>query len=296
MIDDKRRVWEHLAAMQRPKSIAERRAVYDALFSEFKLAPDITAEPVSGPGFRGEWLTPPDAEEGRALLYMHGGGYVRGSLQSHGHMVGEIARAARCRVLNLDYRLAPEHRFPAAVEDTLAAYAHLLETGLAPERIALAGDSAGAGLVVAAMLKLRDEGGRLPACGWSLSGWFDMEALGESMRLKEQADPYVRREFILALAQDYLGDGDRRHPLAAPIHADLRGLPPLLLQVGSAETLLDDSVEFCRRAALADLRVTLEIWPDMAHVWHLFFTWLEDARKAVAAGGAFVLKQTGGAA
>lgn len=156
----------------------------------------------------------------------------------------------------------------------------------------LAGDSAGAGLVLAAMLTLRDEGEPMPGCGWSLSGWFDLEALGESMRLKEEADPYVRKAFILALAEEYLGDGDRKHPLAAPIHADLAGLPPLLLQVGSAEVLLDDSLAFARKAALADVNVTLEVWPDMAHVWHLFHEWIPEARDAIAVGGRFAAKWT----
>lgn len=295
MKDAYKRVFDHLATMPRPPELEERRRIYDERFSVFKLADDITITPVEEEDFKGEWLTPPDADLTRAVIYMHGGGYVRGSLKSHRHMVGEIARAAGCPAFHVDYRLAPEHPFPAGLEDVVAAFKHFVAKGITPQKIALGGDSAGSGLVVAAMVMLRDQNHPLPGCGWSLSGWFDLEARGASFVEKVAQDAYVRAEYIIQLAEQYLGDRDRHTPLAAPIYADLADLPPLLLQVGSAEVLLDDTMEFARRAGHANLDVKVEVWPNMQHVWHLFPDWLEEARDAIAAGGAFVKKHTGAA-
>jgi acetyl esterase/lipase len=219
---------------------------------------------------------------------LHGGGYVIGSLDSHRHLAAEAGRASGCRTLTLDYRLAPENPFPAAVEDAVAGYRHLLGRGLQPGRVALAGDSAGGGLVVAAMVAIRDAGLPQPACGWCLSPWVDMEATGETMTSKAAADPTVQRAGILEMARLYLGGADPRSPLAAPIYADLSGLAPLLIQVGAAETLLDDALALAKAAGVADVRVALQIWPEMIHVWHLFHPELAAGRRAIAAGGDWV--------
>jgi len=260
----------------------------DAAFSQYRVAPEVTVEPVTANGVRAEWTSTPQDDRDAALLYVHGGGYVIGSLDSHRHVVSEAGRAARAWALALDYRLAPEHPFPAAVEDAVAGYRYLLSRGARPGRIAIAGDSAGGGLVVAAMLAIREAGLAQPACGWCISPWVDMEGIGESMSSKAETDPMVQREPLLEMAKLYLGGADPRSPLAAPIYADLRGLAPLLIQVGAAETLLDDAVRLAKTAGAADVRVDLQVWPEMVHVWHLFHPELKAGRQAIEAGGAYV--------
>jgi acetyl esterase/lipase len=195
---------------------------------------------------------------------------------------------AACWALSLDYRLAPEHPFPAAVDDALAAYRFLLGRGIRPGRIAIAGDSAGGGLVVAAMLAIRDAGLAQPACGWCISPWLDMEAIGDTMESKAAQDPTVQKAGILDMARMYLNGANPRSPLAAPIYGDLRGLAPLLIQVGAAETLLDDAIRLAKIAGAADVRVDLQIWPEMIHVWHLFHPELGAGRRAIEEGGAWV--------
>jgi acetyl esterase/lipase len=278
-----------LAARPRPPELAERRRRLDALGAQYGLPADHRIEYASAGGVPAEWGEAPGADASRALLYLHGGGYAAGSLVSHRHMVAAAARAAGVRSLALDYRLAPEHPFPAAVEDALAGYRHLLDAaGVAPGRIAVGGDSAGGGLVVAVLVAIRDRGLPLPGCGWCVSPWVDLEGIGDSMAAKDAEDPMVRRPYLLELAEAYLGGADPRTPLAAPLYADLRGLPPLLVQVGAAETLLDDAVRLAGRAGAADVAVTLEVWPEMIHVWHLFHPQLAAGRRAIAAAGRFM--------
>jgi epsilon-lactone hydrolase len=282
-----------IAARPRASEIAQMRIDLDARGLAVGLPADVTVKPVSANGVEAEWTWTPDANPSNAILYLHGGGYVIGSLDSHRHLAAEVGRASGARTLALHYRLAPEHPFPAPVEDTVAAYRYLLASGLQPNRIALAGDSAGGGLVVAALLAIREAGLTLPACAWCLSPWVDMEALGQSFTDRSAADPTVQRETIQMMAQWYLGGSDPRHRHAAPIYGDLRGLPPLLIQVGAAETLLDDSVTLARKAGAADVVVDLQIWPEMIHIWHIYFPVLSAARRAIAAGGSFVRNALG---
>jgi acetyl esterase/lipase len=188
----------------------------------------------------------------------------------------------------LDYRLAPEHPFPAAVEDAVAGYRYLLSRGFAAARIAIAGDSAGGGLTIALLVSLRDAGLPLPACAWCVSPWVDLEGGGASMTAKASVDPMVQPAYLIELAAAYLGGADPRTPLAAPLHADLRQLPPMLIQVGSAETLLDDAVRLAGAAGAADVRVRLEVWPDMIHVWHLFYQQVTAGHRALAEAGTFI--------
>jgi epsilon-lactone hydrolase len=277
-----------IAARPRATEIAQMRLDADARAKAFTLPQDVTVQPVSANGVSAEWTSTPDADPSSAILYLHGGGYVICSLNSHRHLMAEVGRASGSRTLAIDYRLAPEHPFPAPVEDTVAAYRYLLDSGLKPNRIALAGDSAGGGLVVGSMLAIREAGLPMPACGWCISPWVDMEALGESFIDRAATDPTVQKETIQMMAQYYLGGADPRHPHAAPIYGDLRGLPPLLIQVGAAETLLDDSIILARKAGAADVLVDLQIWPEMIHIWHIFFPMLSAGRRAIAAGGTFV--------
>jgi acetyl esterase/lipase len=282
-----------IAATPRATEIAQMRLDSDARGKAFGLADDVTVQPVSANGVKAEWTSTPDASPANAILYLHGGGYVICSLDSHRHLAAEVGRAAGARTLAIDYRLAPEHPFPAPIEDTVAAYRYLLDSGLKPNRIALAGDSAGGGLVIGSMLAIREAGLPLPACGWCISPWVDMEALGGSFVDRAETDPTVQKATILMMAGLYLGDADPRHPHAAPLYGDLRGLPPLLIQVGSVETLLDDSIALARKAGVAEVPVSLQIWPEMIHIWHLFFPVLSAARRAIASGGSFVRNALG---
>ena len=279
---------QKLASRERSDDYRQRRKDMDAAFSQYGTARDVTVEPVSANGVRAEWTSTPQDDRDAALLYLHGGGYVIGSLDSHRHLVSEAGRAAKAWALALDYRLAPEHPFPAAVEDAVSGYRYLLSREIRPRHIAIAGDSAGGGLVVAAMLAIRDAGLPQPACGWCISPWIDMEGIGETMSTKEAADPMVQRAGLLDMAGLYLGGADPRSPLAAPIYADLTGLAPLLIQVGAAETLLDDAIRLAKAAGAADVRVDLQIWPEMVHVWHLFHPELKAGRRAIEQGGDYV--------
>ena len=279
---------EKLASRVRADDYRQRRKDMDAGFLQYGIARDVTVEPVTANGVRAEWTSTPGDNRDAALLYVHGGGYVIGSLDSHRHVVSEAGRAANAWALALDYRLAPEHPFPAAVEDAVSGYRYLLSRGIRPGRIAIAGDSAGGGLVVAAMLAIRDAGLPQPACGWCISPWVDMEGIGATMASRAMVDPIVEKTRRVELAKLYLNGADPRSPLAAPIYADLRGLAPLLIQVGAAETLLDDAIRLAKVAGAADVRVDLQVWPEMVHVWHLFHPELKAGLRAIEAGGAYV--------
>ena len=285
---------QKLASRPRSPDYRQRRLDIDARGREYGVPKDVSVEPVSANGVRAEWTATPGASGDAAILYLHGGGYVIGSLDSHRHLVAEAGREAGCWALALDYRLAPEHPFPAAVDDAVAGYRYLLGRGIGPGRIAIAGDSAGGGLVVAAMLAIREAGLPRPGCGWCISPWVDMEMIGDTMTSKSAADPMVQRDGVFEMARLYLNGADPRSPLAAPIYADLAGLAPLLIQVGAAETLLDDAIRLTRVAGAADVRVDLQIWPEMVHVWHLFHPELKAGLRAIKAGGAFVREHTSG--
>ena len=284
-----------LLASPRPTALAERRARLDGLSAHFSAPPDIRVEPVIAGGVPAEWTTAPEADPSRVILFLHGGGYISGSIASHRHMIAEAGRQARARTLALGYRLAPEHPFPAALEDTLAAYRFLLAAGFSPARIVLAGESAGGGLAIAALVSLRDAlvslrdaGTPLPAAAWLSSPWVDLEMRGATMQTKAALDPLIQKPYLQELAALYLAGADPAGPLVSPIHADLRGLPPTLIQVGSSETLLDDALRLAGLAGAAEVRVTLQIWPEMIHAWHLFFPELAEGRASLAAAGAFI--------
>jgi monoterpene epsilon-lactone hydrolase len=280
----------HLAKLPPSDSLttAERRAQYERAEKVFPTPAEVKVERVNAPAAPAEWLRPPSAMPGRVVLYLHGGGYVIGSPRSHRHLAAAIASAAEASALLLDYRLAPEHPFPAAVDDATAAYRWLLDQAIAPERIVIAGDSAGGGLTVATLLALREARVPLPAGGVCISPWVDLTCSGASYGTKADADPIVRRSGVEEMARAYLGATPPRTPLASPLFADLRGLPPLLIHVGSDEVLLDDAVQLAERAKAHGVDATLEIYDRMIHVWHWFLPMLEEAETAVAAIGRFV--------
>jgi epsilon-lactone hydrolase len=286
-------VIEMLQSMGQPASIEEFRTGFENMASQLRVAEDIKCEPVEAGGVPAEWITAPGTADDRFLFYLHGGGYVIGSVNTHRDMISRLSRAAGARTLALNYRLAPENPFPAAVEDSAAAYRWLLANGANPARTVIAGDSAGGGLTLATLIALRDAGVPLPAAGVCLSPWVDLEGTGESMTTKAGVDPLVQREGLLSMAKLYVGDKDPRTPLAAPLHADLQGLPPLLIQVGSRETLLDDSNRITERAKAAGVNVSLEVWDGMIHVWQLFAPMLSEGQQAIERIGEFIRERTG---
>lgn len=255
------------------------------------VAADVCFELVSLGGLQALQSRTPGAREDRRLLYFHGGGYVLGSPEGHRAVTAELGRAAGVPVVTPRYRLGPEHPFPAAVDDALAAYRALLALGLAPRSIVVGGDSAGGGLALALLVAARDAGLPLPAGGLAISPWVDLGCTGESMDSKRDADPMIGREGLLAMARHYLQDTPATHPLASPLGADLAGLPPLLVQVGSAEVLLDDSTRLAARAAAAGVAVRLDVWPDMPHVWHLMHAVLREGRAAIREAGRWLARR-----
>ena len=271
-----------------------RRRSFEQMTDGFTIEVPAKYSRVNAGGVTAEGVTAEGTTDSRVVLYFHGGGYIIGSPRTHRAMLAELSKSSAARVLALDYRLAPEHTFPAPVEDSTAAYRWLLNEGYDPARIAVAGDSAGGGLTVAAMVQIRYLGLPMPAAGVCVSPWVDMEGLGDSMETRATADPMVGKESLLVSAKTYLGGADARAPLAAPIYADLRGLPPILIQVGDAEVLLDDSTRLAGIAREAGVEVQMDVWDDMIHVWHLFAPMLPEGKQAISQAGEFIKKHTGG--
>jgi len=265
----------------RDTSVAQMRSDWDTAFGSCTVP--VSCQHVSAGSVDGEWITPAHAPRDKAILYFHGGGFRIGSVTSHRELIAQIADTSGCRVLAINYRLAPEHRFPAALDDALAAYDWMLDQGLIPENIAFAGDSAGANLALATMLSLRERGLPLPIAGGLMSPWTDLAAAGASYVTRADADPIHQRPMVLALARNYLGErGDPFNPLASPLYADLKGLPPLLIQVGDRETVLDDSTIFANKARDAGVDVELQVWDGMIHVFQMFGAELAEAHQAIA--------------
>jgi monoterpene epsilon-lactone hydrolase len=267
------------------RSLATGRAYVDAMLAMEPALPEVTVVSVVVGGVPAERLTPPGADLSRTLLYVHGGGYAFGSARGYRPLASRLARAFGGVTIVLDYRLAPEHPFPAGLDDAIAASRALLRVS---PRVVLSGDSAGAGLALAAMTTLRDAGEALPAGAALLSPWVDLEGSGASMTTRAALDPIVTREGMRALASLYLGTHDRKDPLAAPTYAKLAGLPPLLVQVGTREVELDDVTLFAAKLRAAGVSVDLEVWDEMLHVFQMFPV-LPDARRAIDRIAAFLL-------
>ncbi len=268
-------------------TIEEQRQGYEAIGGAFPLSDDCSIEEVVADGVNSAWTSAGNAGD-KIIMYLHGGGYAIGSLTTHRPLVADISRATGRKVLAVDYRLAPENPFPAAVDDAVTVYQWLLSEGHAAGDIIVAGDSAGGGLTIAMMLKLKALAVELPQAGVCLSPWVDMEAIGETMESKSDVDPMVRKEMLLAMAGIYLAGADPRDPLAAPIYGELSGLPPLLIQVGTSETLLDDARRLSIKAIQAGVNVTHEEWPDMVHVFQQFSPIISDGYLAIDRIGKFV--------
>lgn len=276
-------------------TVEQTREMFDKAATILPTPSDLRSELVDAGGVPAEWIATSGTDDSRVVYYLHGGGYSIGSINTHREMVSRIARAAGARALVVDYRLAPEHPFPAAVDDATAAYRWLLSTGVPADRVVIAGDSAGGGLTVATLLALRDAGDPLPAAGICISPWTDLAITGESMDTKAAVDPMIQPAAARVGAQIYLAGADPRNPLASPLYADLSRLPHLLVQVGASEVLLDDAVRLAERANAAGTEATLEVWDDMIHVWHFFAFILPEGQQAIDRIGAFVREHVPGA-
>jgi epsilon-lactone hydrolase len=274
-------------------SRAERRAASDALGEMGSLPAGCQHEPVTVAGVKCERVAPAHAVEGRRLLYLHGGGYVGGSPRSHRPLAARLAEAARSTAIVAEYRLAPEHPCPAALDDAVAVYRWLLDEGIEPERMVVAGDSAGGGLTLALALALKPLDLPQPAALFVISPWADLTQSHATYGSKADDDPMITKTGLNESAAAYLGEMDGRDPRASPVFGDFAGLAPLLIQVGSEEALLGDSLLLAERAGHARVEVRLEIWPEMIHVWHAFGGQLGAARRAIAAAGQWMDEKLG---
>ncbi|MBW8815945.1 MAG: alpha/beta hydrolase [Caulobacterales bacterium] len=267
---------------------AERRAAMDALGEMGALPVGCFHEPLTLSGVRCERVVPQGAVAGRALLYLHGGAYTAGSPRSHRPLVARLAEAARTVAFAPDYRLGPEHRFPAAVEDAVAVYRALLAQGTEPSSLVVAGDSAGGGLAMALALALKGADLPQPAGFFVISPWADLTQSGASYRTKAETDPMISKAGLDENALAYIGGLDRRDPLASPVFGDFEGVAPVLIQTGSEEALLSDSVTLADVLAHARVEVRLEVWPEMIHVFQAWGAALQAARRAIRDAGAWM--------
>jgi epsilon-lactone hydrolase len=280
---------ELLGSKPRPVGWAERRQRLDEIGAVWPVAEDVSLSAADCGGVPGEWSIVPESNPSCVLMYLHGGGYCSGSILSHRRLVTEAGRAAKMRTLAVGYRLAPDHPFPAALDDALRVWRYLRDLGIAASRVAVGGDSAGGGLTLALIGRLIELGEELPACAWLVSPWTDLTLLGATLVARDAVDPIIHKGYLRELASAYLPAGiDRRDPRVSPLYADLQGFPPILIQVGSAETLLDDAVRLAAKAGAADVPVTLQIWPHMIHAWPLWNAHLDAGRRALTGAGLFM--------
>ena len=278
-----------LSAKPRPVGWTERRARIEEVGAVWPVAADVNLTPVDADGVPAEWSIVPGSDPSRVLIYLHGGGYCSGSIVSHRRLVTEAGRAAAIRTFAVAYRLAPEHPFPAALDDALTAWRFLRRQGIAARHIAVGGDSAGGGLTVALINRLRAMKDEAAGCAWLISPWTDLTMSGATLTTKDAIDPLIHRPYLEELASAYVPQGmSRKDPRISPLFADLAGFPPTLIQIGSDETLLADAVRFAEAAGAAEVAVTLEVWPHMIHAWPMWNARLEEGRRALAHAGAFM--------
>lgn len=272
----------------RPATLAEIRALERVVAERVPIPDGLAIEVVDAGGRPADRLSFAKHGNDGVLFYLHGGGYVMGSPFTHRALAARLSVATGLNALSLDYRLAPEHLFPAAIEDAVAAYRWLVESGTSPDRIVIAGDSAGGGLTLATLLSLRDAGDPLPRAAVLISPWTDLAVTGDSIVTCQDADPMIDARELGAHVKNYLGDVDPKTPLASPLYADLAGLPPLLIHVGTAEVLLDDSTRLAERAKDAGVDVSLHVYDDMIHVFHYFAGMIPQGDEAIEEIGQFV--------
>lgn len=285
-----RALWKKRAAARGQLTIPEQRASFDTDMGAIPLAQDCTTESLDLSGVPSEKITPIGAAPGKVLLYLHGGGHVFGGIKSHRHLVSRFAVAAGVTAFHVDYRLAPEHPYPAALEDALKVYKQILATGIAPEDMVVGGESAGGNLATALLLKVREEGLLQPAGLYLLSPWLDMTTAGESYEKVGARDPIITREGIEMVSAAYLG-GKPDNAFTSPVRADPAGLPPMLIQVGSEEVLLSDSLTFADHAAMAGVEVKLHVWPEMPHAWPLFHVFIRAGLAAIDEAGQWMRRR-----
>ncbi len=274
-------------------TVEEMRAGMEAMTGVFPVPEGAAIEPGSLGGVAGEWQSAEGAGDNGVLLYFHGGGYVLGSVGTHRNLVVALSGAAGIKAFSVEYRLAPEHPYPAGIEDAVAAYRGLLDSGVEPSKIAVGGDSAGGGMTLALLLSIKQQGLPQPACAVLLSPWSDLRLASEAYETRREADPMVTREGLQAMADHYLGETDPAHPLASPILADLSGLAPMLIHVGDAEILLNDSTDLAEKAKAVGADATLKVWDDMIHVFQAFFPMVDEGRESIAEIGAYIRDRIG---
>jgi monoterpene epsilon-lactone hydrolase len=269
--------------------VAQSREGLEQLASLAKLPKDVSIKKVNINDIAANWISTPESNLNNIILYLHGGGYVEGSLTSHQDLAVRIARASKTRVLLIDYRLAPEHPFPAGFEDAVMCYRWLLEKEkIPPNKIVIAGDSAGGGLTLCTLIKLRDEGLPLPIAAVCLSPWTDLAMTGDSIKEAAKIDPWLKPSELYFMAELYIGDTDPKNPYISPLYGELSGLPPILIHVGNAEILKSDSTRFAEKAKKVGVDLTLEIWEDMIHVFQAFADWAPEGKEAINKIGEYI--------
>jgi len=282
---------KRLNEMAVKKRLEDIRNAQEQMAAIGEMSKDITIEDIMVNGISSVWISSPGVTKDQVVLYLPGGGYIQGSTNLHKDLVSRISRASKSRVLMIDYRLAPENPYPAALEDSVSAYKWLIDNkGINPKSIVISGDSAGGGLTAATLLKLRDIGITLPAAAILLSPWTDLDITGDSVRSKRRIDPYIDASALFFDADLYVGNNDPKNPYISPLYGDLKGLPPLLIQVGSAELILDDSIRFAEKAKSAGVEVILDVWEDMVHVFQVFAAWVPEGEQAIEKIGEFIQK------
>ena len=283
-------VQDDLDANPWPEDLYEARTLYDEMGP--LVSDDIHVDSFTIDYMDAQIFTPPVSDEERIILFLHGGGYVYGSMKSHAGMVAEIARYAESKALHMNYRLAPETPYPAAVDDACLAYEWLLEKGYQANKISIVGDSAGGGLVMCTLIALKEKGVALPGSTVCISPWVDLEGKGESYQTRQELDPMIDQGIVEFVTTNYLNGADPKLPTVSPIHGDFTGFPPLLVQVGEREVLFSDAQMLVEKAQASGMDVTFEEWKDMVHVWHLFYPMLTAGREAMYKVGRFIIDKT----
>jgi len=272
-----------------PPTIAQMRANMEQMMGQFPLETGTKVLPFAAEGIHGEWVISPNSRDDRVILYLHGGGYVMGSPRTHRSMVSKLAADAEACVLALNYRKAPEHPYPAALEDAVTAYRWLLENGWDAGQLAVSGDSAGGGLTVSLLLALKDQGLPQPRCAVPISPWVDHTGNSETYQTRMDQDPMVQKDGILTMSRHYLGEtGAADDPAVSPVFADLSGIAPLYIMVGDFETLLGDAQALHEKAVSAGVDSDLDVWDEMIHVWHVFHAMVPEGRAAIEKMGDYI--------
>ncbi len=287
-----REIWKKRQETRGQMTVAEQRENFDREMSAIPLAPGCATENLNFDGVRAEKITPANATSGKALLYLHGGGHMFGSIKSHRSFVSRLATAGRVTAFHIDYRLAPENPYPAAIDDALKAYRRILAMGFSADNLIVGGEFAGGNLATALLLKVREVKLPQPAGLYLLSPWLDMTTTAESYQKVGARDPMITKEGIEMVSKAYLG-GKPDDAFTSPVRADPSGLPPMLIQVGSEEVLLSDSITFANNAAMAGIEVKLHVAPEMPHAFPLFHFLLRAGLVAIDEAGDWMRQRLG---